>query len=187
VTAPSKSNPSDLTPEFGVIQFRVSGGPAHIFGEWKDIVRLELTGYYFEEWWSGKYKRVEDLPRKTLGVSFPSPSDAIATSNQIVQLMSATSFGTTVLTDDELIPRGKLVDDLLVSHVRAQFIEYGEALDTTPVMTLRLTGWWMKDILDPSVDDPQQALQTVTFFSNLLVLAAQLSAEARRLQSRPET
>jgi hypothetical protein len=156
-----------------VSQFRVTGGQNFVGDEWRKVVRLELTGHYAED--------VEQVPRKTLAVDFGSPGQALELVSRITREVKATGYIDTISLQEQ-IPLGKLVDDFMVFNTIIQFANPGER----PMMRLTFTGIWMKDCLDPDIDLPEHHMQSVGFFQDVLLLVAQLDAEARRLQNEPD-
>ena len=184
--SPSRPNLEDLTRRFGVLQFSVAGGPVHLYGEWRNVVRLELIGSYLDDTWTGNYKTILDAPRKTIGVNFGSPDEVLRLSDLMLQGISPIGFGMTVLQEDDPVPRGRLIDDLLVFHWHAQFVEYETPDEKIPTMILDLTGLWMKDLLNPDAKEPAHELQSFCFstmFSCLLLNSAMRLAGCRQVRT----
>ena len=84
------------------------------------------------------------------------------------------------------IPRGKVLDDMLVHESKVQFGAWGEPPNEQPVMTLTFKGIWMKDVLDREITDPEIHEQAALFVQDNLLLAQRLHDEAGRLRDEPD-
>jgi hypothetical protein len=179
ISSPSPPTPFQISEDFCVIQFRVTGGETGIDGESRLAVRLEMIGHFIEEMEPGTYATSGQVPRKTIAADFGSPEQARELAARIAAGVTATGMGTDLISQDD-VPREKVVDDLLVNHTNVQFAHLPEG--GQPVMRLTFTGFWMNDLLDLNIDRPAKRVQACLFLWNMLLLAAQLDAEARRLE-----
>jgi hypothetical protein len=152
-------------------------------GQWRKVIRVRFTGNFVESFSPGM--KLEDIPRGTLAVNFQNPAQTLELADHITQGMDATGFANSMPPQPE-IPRGKVLDDMLVHESKVQFGVWGEPPNEQPVMTLTFKGIWMKDVLDQEITDPEIQQQAALFVQDNLLLAQRLHNEAERLRGEPD-